>query len=130
MRRTATIVGLALLVLLVPAAALATAPSEVEVDTYYCSIDCQSQDIGPIEGIITCTNGEQFFIRANVRQLGETVAVGRASGVCTGSEQIWTTNRTDNPGTLAVCDAHSLGGKGTAGGTPFHIPTVNIPDQC
>jgi hypothetical protein len=124
MRRSALlviIVGLAFLVL--PAGlATATAPTQVAIQGATCPGGCEAQNIGPIFGTITCTAAQEFFLRANIRQFGQTVAVGRASGTCTGSQQSWSTSRTDNPRALDCGSSFTFGGSGTAGGTEFHIP--------
>ena len=61
-----------------------------------CAVDCESLDITSLSGNITCTAGEEFFVKAALRQFGETVAVGRASGTCTGSLQNWETSEIRN----------------------------------
>lgn len=126
MRRVLVVSGVMLLVLafLMPSPALAHV-SFVTNDSFGCTIDCESQDIHPITGSITCTNGETFILRANVRQGGQTVAVGRANGTCTGSLQLWETNRTDNPLPFQQCGIHTHQGEvRTSDGSVTKIPQV------
>ena len=100
-------------------------PGEIQVFFFNCSSNCESQDVESISGGINCPNGQQFFLRVNLRQFGSTRAVGRASGVCTGSSQLWTTNQVRNPGALDCSvqkgDGIVSGGKGTIGGSPVSV---------
>lgn len=95
---------------------------EFRVDFFECASDCESRDVTLIQGGMDCAAGQQFFIRVNLRQFGQTRAVGRASGVCTGNLQNWVTNRVDNPAPLD-CSSNTIvgGGKGTVGGNPVRI---------
>ena len=130
MKRLVVLTGVILLALgvLMPAPAFAHV-SAVTNDGFSCAIDCESQDIGPITGSITCTAGETFIIKASVRQNGQTVAVGRANGTCTGSSQEWGTNRTDNPAAFQQCGIHTHHGQVDTNHTaPSRIPVVTHDD--
>jgi hypothetical protein len=96
--------------------------NQIVVRDFDCAIDCESQDVTSISGYINCPAGQQYFFRVNLRQGGETKAVGRASGVCSGApNQQWSTNRVDNPGTLDCTGPIVSSGKGTIGGNPVRI---------
>lgn len=126
MRRT---VGVTLMVLLLLsfAAPAQAAVSAVGIDYAICNGPCaDGNGITSFTGFITCTNGEIYTIRANMRQGGETIAVGRASGTCTGSSQNWTTNRVDNPGSLDCNAAFNVGGKATSQTGGKRIPNTQF----
>ena len=103
------LVALALVAFATPAHAAVSAVS-ISGGTCVDGDQCD-QGILSLHGLITCTVGEEFFIRANVRQFGSTVAVGRAHGTCTGSEQVWETSRIDNTGQLDCGSSFSAQGQ-------------------
>ena len=96
MRRILTLMALVLVLLAVGAFPANAAVSSAVHNSGTCTVDCRQGDVQQMHGFITCTAGMEYFIRANLRSGGETAAAGRASGICTGSSQAWTTNRVDN----------------------------------
>lgn len=100
MKRSLLVMVLLMAVLAMTASPASAAVSALEFEDGSCGGPCVGGTVVSMEGTITCTAGQEYFIRASGQQNGKTFAVGRASGVCTGSSQIWETNRVDNPGTL------------------------------
>jgi hypothetical protein len=128
MKRLAFVGLLFTLLLGVFAAPAHAAVSQVSFTYGDCAIDCESGDITVIHGTITCTSGEAYTVRVNLRQNGQTAAVGRAHGTCTGSLQNWDTTRVDNPGTLQ-CELTTASGRAvTASGAKTFRTTYT--DSC
>ena len=53
-----------------------------------------------VRGMLTCTNGESYLLRVNLSQSDGDTALGRASGHCTGSPQVWVTGVEETDGSF------------------------------
>lgn len=84
-----------------------------------------------MSGFIVCTAGMEYLIRANLRAGGETRAVGRAHGTCTGSSQGWTTTRVDNVSPIG-CLPFRAGGQARTveDGAQLHMPFNDFGGAC
>jgi hypothetical protein len=91
-----------LLVLLVGLLAIGLAPAQAhtqsaQIDNVFVN---GSGQVLAITGRITCTSGEGFLLRVNVRVEDGDSAIGKAGGNCTGSPQQWTTSEEETFGSL------------------------------
>jgi hypothetical protein len=91
-----------LLVLLVGLMAIGLAPAQAhvqgaQIDTVFVN---GSGQVLAITGRVTCSQGEGFLLRVNVRVPDGDFAIGKASGNCTGGSQSWTTGQEETFGSL------------------------------
>ena len=92
----------ALLVLLVGLMAIGLSPAQAhvtnaQIDNVFVNA---SGKVTQITGRITCSAGEGFLLRVNVRVSDGDSAIGRANGSCTGSPQQWAPGTEETIGTL------------------------------